>query len=379
MCQNYKQPRTIGVRELIKCATVESLTQFKTRLTTQCQKSGTFPKGESYLSRKPNRTNELSSLEERLANDICDLMNFIDTGIITSHLKAMFKSDLCASTPGTSTQLELEQFIHDSFHSMNKDEASKPDDSKFNISMSTTSSTVDGCNYRGSDRHNDFVKMETALKLFREKVETEIKILHNQLSTKDNIIEKYEQELCKLREDNLNIKSRLSAMENRFPTIMHSESICKVQSGPVDHDGDPKVLPGSNSTADKPTPLINKLTASSDGATKVRPYDIQQVEEYRKKHSKRVVSQLGNKKQAARRYAFPKQQVKYTCSSRQKPSTRIPYLMNIQTYTLDDETERCIALELNAELGMCHIINATTPTLKAVTLFFENIVRKTNW
>ncbi|CAB4036518.1 Hypothetical predicted protein [Paramuricea clavata] len=75
-----KQPRNDIVAELIGKGDIDSLTQFRLKLVE---------KGR----RKPKGCSNFSTLEERLANDICEMHENFNTRVVTMGLKDMFKNE----------------------------------------------------------------------------------------------------------------------------------------------------------------------------------------------------------------------------------------------------------------------------------------------
>ena len=61
-------------------------------LYEKCQTIKDFPKGEFYVRRKPKWTSAYANLEQRLADDICELMSCLDTEIVIPEIRCMFKS-----------------------------------------------------------------------------------------------------------------------------------------------------------------------------------------------------------------------------------------------------------------------------------------------
>lgn len=211
-------PRTDIICQLMRHGNVDKLTQLKMKLTSQCQKTDEFPKGEPYLRRRPRERSTFSSLEERLANDIFELHNFLDTGCVTGEIKAMFKSNE-SSWGENSTLEELEQFIEDSFHTSNIDKSVSDNN---NSNNNTLTQAIRGDSQTQRQRSDNLAKMEANFFIFREKVESQITDLLDKLSEKDKIIEKHDEDLCKLREQNLNLKSRIAKLEEQqqYPSTM---------------------------------------------------------------------------------------------------------------------------------------------------------------
>ena len=88
-----KQPRNDIVAELIRKGDIDSLTQFRLKLVEKGKQFETFPKGDPYTRRKPEGRSKFSTLEERLANDICVIYEYFNTGVVTMELKDMFKNE----------------------------------------------------------------------------------------------------------------------------------------------------------------------------------------------------------------------------------------------------------------------------------------------
>ena len=217
------QPRTYVVRRLARDGNVDSLTKLKMKLTSNCRsKSDDFPVGEPYLRRKPKGKSAFSSLEERLANDIYELSNFLDTGYITSELKSMFKGDGSGGLAAdTSTLEELEEFIDNSLH--NTSSVNQIDNNN-----NTFTQTTGDCSSRRR-RADDLATIEANVFIFKERVDSEMANLLDKLSNKEKIIAKHEEDLCKLREENLNFKSRLSKLEEQLFLLVESQgNRCKI-------------------------------------------------------------------------------------------------------------------------------------------------------
>ena len=203
-------PRTDVISQLMRHGNVDKLTKLKMKLTSECQKKDKFPKGEPFVRRRPKGQSVFSSLEERLASDIFELQNFLDTGCVTGEIKAMFK-DYDTGLVETSTLKELEHFIDDSFNN-----TSNIQHFNYNSNDNNNTSTPGvGSDYFPPQRQRseNLARMEANLFSFKEKVEFEITDLLDKLSQKDKIIKKHGEDLCKLREENLNFKSRIAKLE----------------------------------------------------------------------------------------------------------------------------------------------------------------------
>ena len=74
----------------------------------KCQVIPDFPEGEFYSRRKPKGASVYSNLEERLADDIFELSNCLDTGIVTAEIRNMFKpnSVIINDVPGEDSPVK---------------------------------------------------------------------------------------------------------------------------------------------------------------------------------------------------------------------------------------------------------------------------------
>ena len=90
--KNRNRPRSTIVEELVKFGDVDSLTKLKLKIVSRCQENESFPKVGLYSRRKLKGQSRFSSLEEWLATDICLLYEFLDSGVVTSEIKAMFNN-----------------------------------------------------------------------------------------------------------------------------------------------------------------------------------------------------------------------------------------------------------------------------------------------
>ncbi|CAB3981582.1 Hypothetical predicted protein [Paramuricea clavata] len=82
------QPKEVVVKKLI--SSVETLTSMKLLLAEKCQAVQGFPKGELRSRRKPKGISTSSCLEERLSGDVAELINFLETEVVTSEIRNMF-------------------------------------------------------------------------------------------------------------------------------------------------------------------------------------------------------------------------------------------------------------------------------------------------
>lgn len=70
---------------------MDSLTNLKLKLAEECRRLDGCPRGECFSRRTPKEFSTYEGLEERLANDIAELSNFLNTEIVTSELRNTFK------------------------------------------------------------------------------------------------------------------------------------------------------------------------------------------------------------------------------------------------------------------------------------------------
>ena len=107
-----KQPRNDIVPELIGKGDIDSLTQFRLKLVEKGKQFETFPKGDPYTRRKPKGCSKFSTLEERLANDICEIHEYFNTGVVTMGLKDMFKNENGSSDLSVVSESGVVNTIH---------------------------------------------------------------------------------------------------------------------------------------------------------------------------------------------------------------------------------------------------------------------------
>jgi hypothetical protein len=73
------RPKDKIVEKLLEIGTLSTLTEVKFKLCSECQQVSQFPQGDMYTTRKPKGNSTFSTLEERLAEDIWQLMVCLDT------------------------------------------------------------------------------------------------------------------------------------------------------------------------------------------------------------------------------------------------------------------------------------------------------------
>ena len=72
----------------------------------------TFPKGDHYTRRKPKGCSKFSTLEERLANDICEIHEYCNTEVVTMGLKDKFKNENGSSDLSVVNESGVVNTIH---------------------------------------------------------------------------------------------------------------------------------------------------------------------------------------------------------------------------------------------------------------------------
>lgn len=154
-------PKDVLVEKLIEDKDVEQLTSIKLQLYEKCKSIKGFPNGEFYQRRKPKGRSLYSSLEERLADDVYELMTCLDTEVITPEIKAMIKKT------NDSLSVDLSESQHIS--TPNNDEISN---SSLTISRSSGWSGL----------KSKLASLEAGQIVFRENLAQEM----NQLSSKVN-------------------------------------------------------------------------------------------------------------------------------------------------------------------------------------------------
>ena len=107
-----KQPSNDIVAELIRKGDIDSLTQFRLKLVEKGKQFETFPKGDPYTRRKLKGCSKFSTLEERLANDICEIYVYFNTGVVTIELKDMFKNENGLSNLSVVSESGVVNTIH---------------------------------------------------------------------------------------------------------------------------------------------------------------------------------------------------------------------------------------------------------------------------
>ena len=190
----------------------KGLTSLKLRLNDKCKGIKDFPQGEFYYRRKPKGSSDFSSLEERLADGIYELMNCLDTGIVTSEIKTMIKPVSTATVVGGINKVN-----HRPISSINNDISS--------ISPNITNRSVSGW----SGLKSEISSKEYDQMLLRDRVLSEIIQLKAKVSELDSTIQAQNAEIKQLKSEN----ERLLCMHtSRYSSIScYNKSTTNSQHG----------------------------------------------------------------------------------------------------------------------------------------------------
>ena len=189
-------PRNGFVKEVRNYGDIDSLTQIKTKLVSEFQKYDDFPKGDTYSRRKRKTKSAYTSLEERLARDIFELYTYLDTGVVSSGVKNMFKSD--GSNSGAS-------FVG---------EFSDTNSQNNVVNTSTLINDAQGDNTASVDRNccEQFAKLEPDIFLFKESTRRDIFRLEKKLSEEAKLIFIQDEQISDLLKLNANFQSYLKGI-----------------------------------------------------------------------------------------------------------------------------------------------------------------------
>lgn len=197
-------PKATAVVKLLEIGTVESLTEFKFKLIDKGRQISEFPKGDAYTRRKPRGRSTFATLEERLADDIFELLVCLDTGVIQPEVSAMFKPP-----------------VEESF--CVNDETIHGNDNITNIGFGTpilniSQGGIPGMESRLTHKRcaDRFAAIEADVFLFKEKMKEDITSILSTLTAKDKLIKTQGEEINKLKTENLNFKCCVQSLENRL-------------------------------------------------------------------------------------------------------------------------------------------------------------------
>ena len=171
--------KTDTVNKLVQDYSVDGLSSLKVELSLKCSGIKDFPVGELFSRRRPKGASVYSSLEERLASDIFELMNCLDTEIITPEIRSMFRT-------ATISQTEDIQPVSSNLTSDGRLSFSSP---------LVRESGWSGLKVQVTSMHSDFL-------LFREKVLSDMSNLESKVKSLSLTIESQDREIALLKEEN---------------------------------------------------------------------------------------------------------------------------------------------------------------------------------
>ncbi|CAB4027170.1 Hypothetical predicted protein, partial [Paramuricea clavata] len=215
------------VEKLVEERNIEELTSIKLKLYDKCKEIKDFPRGEFYSRRKPKSSSGFSSLEERLADDVYELMNCLDTGIVTSGVKALIKLDSTTNVADANNKVN-----HEPGNSIkNFNDVSL-------ISPNITNRSLSGW----SGLKSKLSSMESDQMLFRERVLSEIMELKTKVTELDSTIQVQNAEIKQLKSENERLLGMHPSSNNMF---CNNKSISNSQES-SNHVGQDKNLSKEN-------------------------------------------------------------------------------------------------------------------------------------
>ena len=147
--------------------------------------------------------------------------NSLDEGLNEQYVaNATTSKEDTISAVDSSTLTELEDFIDISFQNINDSPLVKPANNFTNV-ISNNSGPLQ------QSEDDKLISMETRFSIFKNEIKSQIVNLSTRISVQDEIIETSKQELCKLRTDNLNLRSRIVELEEERKSPTHSVCIEK--------------------------------------------------------------------------------------------------------------------------------------------------------
>lgn len=203
------RPKDKIVEKLLEIGTVSTLTEVKFKLCSECQQVSQFPQGDMYTRRKPKGNSTFSTLEERLAEDIWQLMVCMDTGVVQPAIKSMFKS-------GEDSLAENIITVSDSSDNIAEQIFGTPI-----LNATQGRSDMSGLESRLTHKNcsDRIASIEADVFILKDKFTHDINDILAQLSQKKKTIEKQESEINQLKSENLTLKSRLLTLEKRAPNL----------------------------------------------------------------------------------------------------------------------------------------------------------------
>lgn len=191
-CELKNKPKDEIVRYLAEVGSVETLTELKIAVGKDaCDAVPDFPMGEFYTRRKPKGRSAFNTLEHRLAADIAELFSSLDTGIVTTEIKAMFKTTDEHSRLVNSERLGID-----------------------NESLISNSQEEVNNNFTSAHQkcREQFVNMETDFLLFKEWVRCDISKLEKLVNEQGKLISIQDQQISDLLQLNANLQVNLKGI-----------------------------------------------------------------------------------------------------------------------------------------------------------------------
>ena len=211
------EPQQTVVQALLREGSLDSLSEMKMVMLQACQQHDNFPKGELYRRRRPRCGSAFATLEERLANDIIELNEFLDTGIVTSEIRAMFKPDskVCEEVVSTNTVSTSVSGENTPNNTSNKYQSSSC--SPLEVGTATPLAAASPLN---KSRSSGWTGLSTQLSslhseylLFREKVSADILHMLDKIDDLINVVKCQDDEIASLKDVNSKLVDRVNTLE----------------------------------------------------------------------------------------------------------------------------------------------------------------------
>ena len=170
-----------------------------------------------------------------------------------------------------STLADLEGFIDKSYQNL------LPQNDNDNISSVQLIGSSTPFNMHTTD---SLTTMQDQFKTFKEKIESTVKLLVNKISQQTQIIDQNKQEICKLTNDNLNLKSRVADLELKiFPKkdestiLINSSKNTNITHNLLENTSQPVVLEELSKLKDGCRPTSHKIESKAvpSNSSSVRP------------------------------------------------------------------------------------------------------------
>lgn len=193
------------VAKLVEDGSVETLTGMKIALLERCQVIEGFPRGEHYARRRPKNASAFANLEQRLADDIAELLNCLDSKVVTPEVRNMFKQPVISIDDDNNKSTEKIATPNKSYSSPTKYQRSSG----------------------WSGMKNQVSSLESGFLLFKEKVLADIKQLQDEIKVLSAEVNNQNIEITSLKEENQHLRQ---ICINCNKTEAHSSVIESIQS-----------------------------------------------------------------------------------------------------------------------------------------------------